>query len=128
MKKGQVANEFLILLGMGMIFLLIFLYAISDDMQSLTMEKEFNSIRDVGYSVQNEFFLAAGVKDGYFRQFKVPETHDGVRYNITISGGYLVLQSEKTHQLAEFAVPPVVGSIRKGENNISKEGGVIYLN
>ncbi len=128
MNKGQVANEFLILLGIGIIFLLVFLYAISDDIQSLTTEKEYNAIRDVGYSVQYEFFLAAAVKDGYMRKFTVPITHDGVQYNITHSGNYLVLQTVKTGQVAEFAVPPFEGTIRKGQNNISMNGGVIHVN
>jgi len=128
MRKGQVANEFIILLGVGIIFLLIFLYAISDDIRSLTVQKEENAIKDVGFSTQNEFFFAAGSKDGYKRTFTVPDTHNGVSYTIDILGGYLILESTKNNQIREFAIPPVIGNITKGENNISKTGGVIYLN
>ena len=128
MKKAQVANEFLILLCMSFLFLLIFMYASAEDIQFLIQKKEFNAINDMGFFVQSEIFQAASVYDGYYREFEVPKTHYGVNYSITISGNFLLIKSTHTGQLLEFRITNVTGNVQKGMNNITKLGGVIYLN
>ena len=96
-------------------------------MKFLVAKKEQNAIRDLGFSIQNEFFFASNVKDGYYREFNVPEVHNGVKYSITMNQGYLMLTSN-SGQYQEFAIPQVIGNIKKGTNNITRIGGVIYLN
>lgn len=127
-KKAQVANEFLILLCMSFLFLLVFMYAAGEDIKFLIQKKEINAISDMGFFVQSEIFQASSVYDGYYREFEIPETHYGVNYTITISGNHLLIKSLKTQQLLEFPITNVSGNVKKGMNNITRIGGVIYLN
>ena len=128
MNKAQVANEFLILLGVMCLSLVLFLYATSDEIKSLVFEKELHAVRDIGFVIQNELFFAANVNDGYYREFMVPDKHDGIEYSITINDRTLIVISTRSNIEQVFYVPKVQGNIQKGINNISKSGGVIYLN
>jgi len=128
MKKAQVANEFVILLGVSILIIMVFLSSIANDMDFLVVKKEMNVLSDVGYSVQSELFTAANVRDGYRREFEMPVQFRGVYYNATITNGYLILWSDRTDQHQEFQVPEVVGDVQPGINVIVKKGGVLYLN
>jgi len=128
MKKAQVANEFVILLGVGILIIMIFLSFLAQDMEFMVTKKEMNVLHDIGLSVQTELFTAANLKDGYIREFEMPQQFRGVYYNATISSGYLIMSSERTDQHQEFPVPEVVGDVHLGMNRIVKKGGVLYLN
>lgn len=126
--RAQVSNEFMILLGVATIFLLGFLYVLSDNMKLMVTDKEMTVIDDVGTSVQNEIFFAANAKDGYYREFEIPKHHQSVRYNITIQNKRLVIIAEQTQMVQGYMIPDVVGNVNLGQNIIRKEGGVIYVN
>jgi hypothetical protein len=128
MHRGQVSSEFLILIGVIFILLLLFLSYAADNISDLAYRKEMNAIRDVGLALQHEFFIATEVKDGYMRHFEVPIKNDGVGYNISIVRQTLILVSENSHIEQPFLIPKVSGNITKGQNTISRRGGVIYLN
>jgi len=128
MSKAQVANEFFILLGVSMIMIMLFLSFIAKDMEYMVVKKEDNILRDIGFSVQNELFNAANVKDGYYREFEIPNTYRGVHYNVSINNGYMLFKSDRTNQMIEYAIPNISGELRLGINNISKVDGVIHVN
>jgi len=128
MRKSQAANEFMMLLSMALLFMMLILYGVSQEMRSLAIRKEAYAIKDVGFFVQNELFYAAVVKDGYSREFEVPTYHNGVDYKVSINGNFLLLESVKSTQVWEFPIPKVNGNIQKGMNSINRTGGEIYLN
>jgi len=128
MGKAQASNEFVIVLGVAILLMMVFLGTIAGDMKFLVIKKEMNVIRDIGFSVQNELFLAANVKDGYLREFFIPKKHNGVMLNATIAYDHLIMHAEKTVQTQEFQIPKVQGQLKSGWNNITKQRGVIYLN
>jgi len=127
MRKCQVANEFVLLLGVAMLMIMLFLSIVSKDMEFMVTKKEQNVLRDIGFSVQNELFIAANVKDGYTRTFEIPPNYRGVNYNVSVNSGYLILSSDRTNQLAEYALPEFNGTLHLGFNQINKSGGVIYV-
>lgn len=128
MRRCQVSNEFLILIGVVYLTLLLFLYYSADTVKDIAFKKEFETVRDIGFFVQHELFLATEVNDGYLRQFEIPGKYNGIDYNITIMGSTLVVMSANNGIEQPFQVPLVVGNLTKGMNNISRRGGVVYLN
>ncbi len=128
MGRGQVSNEFIVLLGVCILLVLSVLYGISENMQSLVLKKEKHAIRDIGYFVQNELFSAAQAKDSYSREFELPQKHNSVDYTISIVSGYLEITAARTGAYTEFRLPKVTGDIQKGKNTVRKEGGAVYLN
>jgi uncharacterized protein (UPF0333 family) len=128
MKKAQVANEFIILFGFAVLVLMIFLYVMIDEVRSIQSEKELEAIRDVGFFVQNELFIASIVNDGYYREFEIPILHQSLEYSININNNMLILVSQRNDIEQYFLIPKVEGNVTKGLNNISKIGGVIHLN
>jgi hypothetical protein len=128
MAQGQVSNEFLILIGVVFLTLLLFLYYAADNIRDVSFKRELIAVRDVGFSVQQELFLASEVKDGYARSFDIPNTVDGFSYNISIVHHTLILVSDASNVEQSFPVPLVVGNLSKGVNHITRSGGVIYVN
>jgi hypothetical protein len=128
MAQSQVSIEFLILIGVASLTLMVFLNYASDSIRDISIAREQDAIRDVGFAVQNELFVATQVEDGYLRYFDVPLHSNGVQYNISIIPHYLVLTSSPTSWVEVFRIPLVTGNVTLGDNNITRRGGVIYLN
>lgn len=125
--KGQSTFEFLILVGIGLVAVTVFSALSLNDLISLQTKKETFLVRDTAAQLQNEIILAAVVEDGYSRSFEVPSTLNGVEYNVTIINNVLDVWTERTS--STLAVPTVQGNFSKGGlNNISKVGGVVFLN
>jgi hypothetical protein len=128
MAKSQVSNEFLILIGVVFLTLLLFLYYAADSIRDVSFKRELDALRDTGFMVQHELFLASEVKDGYLRSFEVPDAADGYSYNLSITQRTLILVSDNSNIEQSFAIPLVVGNVTKGTNTIARRGGVIYVN
>ncbi|MBN2458407.1 hypothetical protein JXB31_04735 [Candidatus Woesearchaeota archaeon] len=127
-RRSQVSNEFIILLGFSFLSLVIFLSIISDEIASISYQKEYRSIRDLGFSVQHEVMIAADVKEGYERHFTLPEKVNGFGYSISNTNRQIVLLSENKGIEQVFLIPYAEGNIVKGANCIRKTGGVIHIN
>jgi len=129
MNRAQVSSEFMVFLGIMIIVMMVFLAAVSDDIKFLVAKKERHALRDIGLTAQNELFIAAGVNDGYYREFVLPAPmHNGIDYSITIIDRSLVVTGGLSGTEQVYDVPKVIGNMQKGLNNVSRIGGIIYLN
>jgi len=127
-KISQVSNEFIILLGMSFLFLLIFLSVISDEISSISFNKEYRSIKDLAFSVKHEIIIASEVMDGYERQFTLPSKVNGHDYSISNTNISIILVTTNKGIEQSHLIPAVNGTLVKGDNTIRRSGGVIYIN
>ncbi len=126
MQKSQIAIEFIVVIVIVFTITFVFMLSAVDSMQEISLYKEGRAVRDMARSLQEEVVFAATVEDGYFRNFTVPSTLQGIAYNISQSNNSLIVESTKASSIVR--IPPVTGVITKGDNIIRKSGGDIYLN
>jgi hypothetical protein len=126
MKKGQVALEFVVLIGIALFVFLSLITIMSYHTQQLRDRKESEMVEDVAETLQNEISSASNVKDGYTRQFKLPSDLEGKPYTITKDGNKVFVTTAKYTAFA--IVPNYTGIIQLGTNTINKRGGIVYIN
>ena len=126
LKQAQVSMEFVFLVGVAFMVMLVFISSTRSEFSTLRSEEERSLVKDVSVMVQYELIIASNVEDGYVRVFDIPLTLDSISYTIQITNNTLLTATEDYEYILN--VPPVVGSIQKGNNTINKTNGVIYLN
>jgi len=124
--KGQVALEFVLLMGIAFMIMVVFSVLAHDSMAGLRQEEEYIALKDLMHTMQGEIITATVVENGYKRIFTVPQTLDGIDYTMYLLNGYLL--GESTNHEYALKVAEVNGSFVKGGNTIRKEGGIVYLN
>ncbi|MBN2368323.1 hypothetical protein JXC34_04850 [Candidatus Woesearchaeota archaeon] len=108
--------------AMIIVFMVIFSEIYGDNLD----DKRRILAEDYGYSLQNEFIVAASTSNGYTRTFDVPETLEGFEYGVEISGASLILNY--TYNILVLPIPNVEGNIVKGSNMISNINNTLCLN
>jgi hypothetical protein len=119
MAKGQVAMEFLAMIGIAIIFTLVLasiFFILSNDYSE---KRNVNELRDLGYSLQNEVILASQVEPGYIREIIIPTMVGDADFAISQTQNDLVINYKGADML--FPIPPVSGSFSKGKNTIKKD-------
>jgi hypothetical protein len=124
--RAQVAMEFVILVSIVFMVMIVFTAFIMDYTAEEREQREYILLKDVFYAVQGEINLATTVEDGYSRTFTVPQKIEGINFTIYIEDGLLWVMSNKSEYVDD--IPDLVGNITKGNNTITKDGGVVYLN
>ena len=123
--KGQVALEFLTMVSISGIALLVLL-GISYSLFNVKIEEnDLFAVEDLGYSIQNEIILASEVHDGYEREIFIPDKIGNMRYDISNTPDYLVLNYTRGEVL--FLLPDVSGSISKGNIKIKNVEGQVVI-
>ena len=119
--------EFFVLSGLAFFVSIIFtIYAI-DELKSITSQREYNLLKDLGIALQKEALIASSVEDGYLRTFTIPQTLQAtLEYSIQMSNTSLSIESAKTAFTA--SIPQLQGNFSKGANKIEKRDGVVYVN
>lgn len=119
MKKSQVATEFMLMAGLAMIIVFALLAVGYKLIIDYSEEKTLNELMDLGYSLQNEFILAAQVEPGYQRTITLPERIGSNSYSVRITGSNLtdMIIPYKGGELI-FAIP----SIRQGSTTLLTAG------
>lgn len=126
-KKAQVSMEFVFLVGLAFTVMVVFISSTRSEFNDLRNEEERTLLKDASYMVQHEIIIASNLKDGYLRNFEIPEKlGDEIPYNITLVNNTLISASAGYENVLN--VPAVSGNIKKGQNIINKTGGIIYLN
>ncbi|MGV8086046.1 MAG: hypothetical protein ACP5N1_00290 [Candidatus Woesearchaeota archaeon] len=135
--KAQIAIEFLLLLavaiGVIMVLLVSFLYVSQTNLKI----KTFQELEDLGQSLQQEFFLAAELEDGYNRKINIPMTLSDttqaayqlkiVQANKSLTN-YSFLVIDYSGQEIYYAIPPVSGQIYLGNNLLIKDNHTLKIN
>lgn len=124
--KCQGAMEFMLLAGFLLFMFLIILSIVSDNTSYLNKKRDILLGEDLVIKIQKELNLAARVKDGYHREFELPQKLGKKDYNIAIIGNEVIASTDK--QDFWRVIPNVTGAINKGTNRINKTNGIVYLN
>jgi uncharacterized protein (UPF0333 family) len=124
-RKAQVAVEFLMLIVLLFSIFMIYTIGTRNKMDEIRDQKEYALLADVARMAQNEILTASRVEDGYYRTFELPETLDGVNYTIGIVS-MMIQASTENHEYI-LAIPTVNGTVKKGDNVITKENGIIKI-
>jgi len=128
LNKSQGAAEFLVLVGVVMLFFVIFTIAINDNLSEKIREKQNRLVKEVGKILQDEINFASKSTNGYHRSFNLPVDLNGREYNISIAEKLVYLITEDNRDAIALTIPNVTGQPIKGNNLIKKEGGNIFLN
>lgn len=139
MKKAQSSVEVTLLIGFMFLTFNIFLLAIAQRMVDVQNQKDRQLIEDMSSVIGGEITLAAGVEDGYSREFEIPQTLKGINYSVELVSsstmkanyGELVLKYvdfTKSYETVKKLPKNVKGIIYKGKNNITKKNGNVCLN
>jgi hypothetical protein len=127
MKKGQVATEFIIFFGFMFLIFVVFIVAVASDYRTLSTDKERLLLSDQAHTIRKEILVAAGVEDGYYREFDIPENLEGTEYTVQIVNNVLVIES--ANEEFSIKVPPITGTLAKGAtNSIENKEGLICVN
>ena len=132
--NGQIAIEFLLLIGVAFFIVLVLLVVTFLVFESHSRAEGYEKIDDLGKTLQQEFILAAQMEDGYTRKINIPVTLDGMDYNATIgiggsgntTNGYLLLQYETMEFY--YLIPRVSGNISLGDNILRKNNSTLRMN
>lgn len=129
---GQIAIEYLTLMGIGLVMLTIFLVIAGDRLTDLNKDALAIEAQDVAYMIQSEIVNAATVEDGFERNFTTPlkltksEYTVNITYNNNTQHTTLILDAGTVH--IAMSLPNATGNITKGVNRLYKRNERVYIN
>lgn len=126
--KAQVGMEFLIIVGAVVFFVSVFLLGIQNSQQQKTYSHQVIQLKEIALTVQNEINLASSSSEGYYREFKIPQTAGSQEYEITLDQGIVYINTTNGKHALALPTKEVVGNINKTDNIIRKVNGEILLN
>lgn len=125
-KRGQSSIEFIVLFGtIFFIFLMLLIVALHFNKMQ-TRNKDYLELEDLAHKIRKEFDIASQVQDGYQRSFEIPLKVGIKDYALNVTNRDLSLKTGEYEY--SLILPDFVGNLTKGDNIISKQGGVIYVN
>jgi hypothetical protein len=135
--KAQIAIEFLLVLAIALAVTMILLVSFLSISKDTTAVKSYYDLEDLGQALQQEFFLATELEDGYTRKINLPltlgdrsssEYHVSILYsnNSNLNRTYLILSYDT--QETYYAIPYVSGIIIRGNNVLVKSNGTLKIN
>ncbi len=138
-KRGQSANEAAVIISFMTFFLIVTLAAISDDLISASDNNNRALIIDMAYVIEQEAKIAQSAEGGYFHQFTLPPTLNGLPYavsitnsstigdqiNVTILG--VALNKQNGINVTRALSRDVQGNLVRGQNTVIKEGGIVIF-
>jgi len=127
-KKIQASIEFVIMLGFVLLFFSVFLLIIQGNMNSKLIEKKNLMVKEVAFEVQDEINLALEARDGYRREFEIPDKISNQDYDITITEEMIYLNTTDGKNALALPIPNVTGNVQKGTNKVRKDNGQIFIN
>lgn len=126
--RSQTATEFVAMVSFLLFFFAVFFLAIQGNMSTKMRENKDLAIKEIALTAQDELNLALESTDGYYREFKIPQTLNGQEYDINITEGLVYVRTVDNKYAIALPVANVTGDIRKDVNIIKKENGEILLN
>ncbi len=130
-KKGQIAIEFLLYIGIAFFMVIVLLASILAVSEDNVKIRTYADMDDLGKSLQQELLLASQLEDGYTRRINLPITMNGKGYNVTVGqsnpqNSYILLAYEGSELF--YLTPPVEGNLTLGNNVLRKRNGTLYVN
>ncbi|MBI2140821.1 hypothetical protein HYU16_00190 [Candidatus Woesearchaeota archaeon] len=137
-KKGQSANEAMMLITMLTFFLIATLAAVSDDLIRASDDNYKALLQDLADFLEQEAQIAFASENGYFHSFALPPTLDGQPYITSITNSTSISSQTNITILTVASKRPNVqlnatkalardvrGSIVRGRNTLRKERGIV---
>jgi hypothetical protein len=126
-RVAQASTEVLILMGFLFFVFIAFLVFVNERMASDNSGRESAVLKDTAEQIQNEIRLAYSAKEGYSRNFTVPDKIDSkTEYSISVINNSLILNTSEYQHVA--AIPSITGAVAKGNNQIRKANDSIIVN
>lgn len=126
--KSQSAMEFIILVSFMLLVILGFFAVASSRLLEAREEGNRRIAEDIAEFAYREIEIAKSVNDGYSRIFNMPQTVNGVNYNINIIDNRELVVNYLGYEHVKFLPAKVCGDIFIPNNEIDKENGVICAN
>jgi len=127
-RKSQSAVEFIVLASFILLVILGFFAVTSSSVLEAREERDKKIAEDIADFAYREIELAKSVNDGYTKTFTIPQTVNGIDYSIRIIDDRELAVNYLGFEYIKFLPSNVTGDIVKGNNKISKNNGVIYIN
>ena len=83
---------------------------------------------DIANFAYREIEIAKSTQDGYARVFTMPETVNGVIYEINITDDRELNVEYLGYEYLKFLPANVTGNVSRGLNRVSKLYGIVYVN
>ncbi len=127
-RRGQIAIEFMIIVGAVIFFISLFLLSLQQAQEDEISKHQNIQLKEIALTVQSEINLALKSSEGYSRQFEIPEKAGNVEYEIQIDTGVVFIKTTDERHALTLPIPEIIGDINKTQNKIEKINGIIYLN
>src|SRR3989338_2952320 len=140
MKKGQSATESMVLITLLTFLLIASLAAVSDDIIRASNSKYENLLNELSEVIEREAQIALSSEDGYYHQFTLPPTLNGLPYIVSVTNSTLIsgqanftllgVASQKAGlplNVTKALARDVRGTVVRGVNTIGKEENIIVL-
>jgi len=137
MKKSQSSVEFTLIITFMFLVFFVFFLMVGGKMTDVQKEGNRKLLGDLAKIIKEEIILANNVEDGYFRVFEIPQKLNGLDFNMSLLREEGVNHTELIVSFVNYTdefdyierLPRnITGNLSRGQNNISKKGGVICLN
>lgn len=123
--RAQVAIEFLLVAGIASLILVGLLTTLLHSQSQATSEATNQALSNAADRLQEEFLLAAQVRDGYQRTFTLPARVAGQDYTVSQTNNSITLQAHPWTQSRQ--TPAFQGTINPPQVTITKQAGVISV-
>ena len=120
--------EFIILASFMLVAIFGFFAVTSSRLLEARDESNKKTAEDIAQLAYREMEIAKSANDGYSRIFAMPQTVNGVDYNITIIDNREIVVHYLEQEHIKFLPANVTGNIVKGNNKISKNNGIVFIN
>ena len=125
-RLAQSSIEFLVLVGVVLIFFIAAMALVRSKTISTARERETILAEDIVTTIHKEILLATRVQDGYQRTFWIPQKIGTKEFVLSFQNNEIVLQVGQSEYWR--TLPDVSGSINKNLNFIRKTDGVVHVN
>jgi hypothetical protein len=126
--KAQIAMQFLVIISIVFAMFVVFVVGFAERYNDILTDRERLALKDVALKVHDEIMIAHNLRDGYQREFTLPDLVEGDNYTIYITPNSNIVVVSGDNLEYSTQVAPVQGQLTKGLNLIRKSGGVVWLN
>jgi uncharacterized protein (UPF0333 family) len=128
-QKGEVSLEFIVLVGLILVFFVSMVAVIGMKNQDITESATYSDAQKIADTVAAEINTASRI-EGYYREFEIPQRIAGMEnYTVIINRNFRmveVLWGEK-NKMSSIMTENVTGEARPGKNLIRNSGGMITI-
>lgn len=120
--------EFIILASFMLVAIFGFFAVTSSRLLEARDDSNKKTAEDIAQLAYREMEIAKSANDGYSRIFAMPQTVNGVDYNITVIDNRELIVAYLGYEYVKFLPSNVTGTVARGSNKISKNNGIVSIN